>query len=286
MENAHDFIVSAAEDARRNDKRFWKYSLLNLACGLELILKARLDREHWSLLFADVNKASKDKMKQGDFLSVDFETGLNRLKNISGVHLHFKTEKDLKTIRKIRNRIIHFTVDVDISELKGLVAKGINIFIEFYKENFEEDDSFIYDLSETLVEFEEFVISRLKSLEDELKASERPAGFIKECDRCLQNALILEDDIVKCLFCGNKISPRELAENLTECGVEICPECSEETFIFILYNNEEGDFICVSCGFKSNENYNCECERCGNMFWNENGQVVCEDCWSSVMDKE
>lgn len=254
MENAHDFIVSAAEDARMNDKRSWKYSLLNLACGLELILKARLDREHWSLLFANVDKASKEKMKQGDFVSVDFETALTRLKNISGVHLSFKTERDLKAIRRIRNKIIHFSVDVNIGELRGLAAKGINIFIEFYKENFDVDDSFIYDINKTLVEFEEFVASRLKSLEDELEVSDRPADLIRECSRCLQNALVLNDDVAKCLFCGDEISLIELAENIAESGVEFCPECGEETFVFILYNNEEGDWICVSCGFKSNNN--------------------------------
>jgi len=43
--------------------------------------------EHWSLLFANVDKASREKMKQGDFVRVDFETALSRLKNISGVCL-------------------------------------------------------------------------------------------------------------------------------------------------------------------------------------------------------
>ncbi len=256
IENAHDFIVSAAEDAKKDDSRYWKYSLLNLASGLELILKARLDTEHWSLLFANIDKAAKEKMKQGDFVSVDFETALTRLKNISEVCLPFKVEKDLKTIRRMRNKIIHFAVDVNIRELKGLVAKGINIFIEFYKENFEVDNSFIYDLSETLVEFEEFVTSRLKSLEDELKELDRPANLIRDCSRCLQNTLILNDSAVKCLFCGYEISLRELAENYTECSVELCPECHEETVAFILYNNDEGDWICVSSGFKGNYNHN------------------------------
>lgn len=118
IQNAHDFIVSAAEDARRDDRRSWKYSLLSLASGLELILKARLDIEHWSLLFANVDNASKEKMIQGDFVSVDFKTALSRLKNISGVCLPFQVEKDLKAIRGMRNKIMHFAVDVNISELR------------------------------------------------------------------------------------------------------------------------------------------------------------------------
>lgn len=158
------------------------------------------------------------------------------------------------------------------------MAKGINIFIEFYQQNFEVDSSVIYDLSEILVEFQEFVTTRMKSLEEEIKASDQPGNLIRECSRCLQNALILNDGAAKCLFCGQEISLRELAENYSEGSVELCPECNEETMALVLYNNDEGDWICFSCGFKSNYNYYTSCGRCGNVFWNDNGRVVCEDC--------
>lgn len=287
MEDAHDFILSAAGYARKKDRMSWKYAVLNLACGLELILKARLEKEHWSLIFANVNKAAKEKIKQGDFVSVDMETAIDRLKNISEVSLSLKTQNDLKAIRKIRNKIMHFAVNVNVRELRALVAKGINIFIEFYKENFEfeADDSFIYDLSQALVEFDEFVSSRLEALKDVLETENRPT-IRQECSQCLQDALVINDDIVKCLFCGHESSKRELAESVAESPVEVCPECGEETFVLVLYNNEEGDWICISCGFKSSCNHNSECERCGRVFWSETDEPICENCWSQIMEKD
>ena len=51
IENALDFILSAVEWAKGDDDRSLKYAILNLSDGVELILKERLRRAHWSLLF-------------------------------------------------------------------------------------------------------------------------------------------------------------------------------------------------------------------------------------------
>ena len=58
VENSLDFFLNAAEYAARYDPLSWKYSILHLADGVELLFKARLEKEHWSLLFADINQAS------------------------------------------------------------------------------------------------------------------------------------------------------------------------------------------------------------------------------------
>ena len=39
------------------DELCMKYIILNLANCLELLIKYRLEREHWTLIFSDLNKA-------------------------------------------------------------------------------------------------------------------------------------------------------------------------------------------------------------------------------------
>lgn len=76
VENALDFILSAVEWAKGDDVRSLKYAILHLSDGVELILKEKLRRDHWSLLFADVDKANENALKTGDFKSVDFASGV------------------------------------------------------------------------------------------------------------------------------------------------------------------------------------------------------------------
>jgi hypothetical protein len=42
--------------------------------------------KHWALIFAKVDKANAVSLKSGDFESVDFETAIGRLKDLS-VHV-------------------------------------------------------------------------------------------------------------------------------------------------------------------------------------------------------
>jgi hypothetical protein len=47
-------------------------------------MKAVLEKEHWSLLFENIDNANKEILSVGDFKSVDFNTALERLKCIVG----------------------------------------------------------------------------------------------------------------------------------------------------------------------------------------------------------
>ena len=59
LDNALDFLLSAAEAVNRDEgPRSLKEAVLHLGNGVELLVKARIAREHWSLIFADVDKAN------------------------------------------------------------------------------------------------------------------------------------------------------------------------------------------------------------------------------------
>lgn len=288
VENAIDFIKSAVHFSKTDNPSHWKYALLHLASAIELIMKAILEKEHWSLLFEDVDTAAIEKLKTGDFKSVSYDTAINRIKRILGKPIN-KDEKYLQRIRELRNRIMHFSVEININELRSLIARGLNIFIRFYKEIEEEDaaEEFIFFLNAELKHFEKYVALRLAEIRKELKKYEKPSAHFSSCPYCFQDTLIFHNDNrIKCLFCGFKTNVEDLS-NYSDGPGGPCPKCDGGFLGFVVYNNDEGEYICVKCGFKSQFSYNVVCSRCGQIYWDEEGDsIMCEDCWEIVLKEK
>ena len=80
LENGMDFIISGilhlqkteSENAEENIQgRELKYAFLHSSSGIELVFKSRLNIEHWTYIFEDMNKASKKSYKDGSLKTVD-----------------------------------------------------------------------------------------------------------------------------------------------------------------------------------------------------------------------
>jgi hypothetical protein len=285
LENAKDFIDQAIIDAKQPDSRSFKYSLIHLASGLELLIKAILEKEHWSLLFDDVKQATQGKLQSGNFRSVDFGKAEERLANIPGSNLSKADRIFLKSLRDLRNKIVHFGFSVTEAQIKSLVQKGWAVFIRLYEKRLPDtyDQAWVYQKSQELSSFDEFVKDRLKHLRSKLRSSNRPSRYFRMCTMCSQDTLLIEDGNqgVSCAFCGEKYDIAGLAL-VSEGGGGSCPSCENGRLGFVLYNNEAGEFHCVLCGFTSEYSYNEECPRCGQVFWNQNHDVMCADCRQAI----
>ena len=278
LENALDYVLSAAEHADLRSPRSWKYAILHLVAGIELLLKARLQNEHWSLLFQRVDQASEENLQSGNFVSVDFETTCNRLENIAGVDIERSDLSYLNELRDIRNRIQHFAIEIEIAQVKALAAKGINFFLEFSQANMHEQVSGmgrpIERIHRYLRGFEEFVASRINEIKPQLE----DAPNLIECRVCWQNTLEIGDGDPHCLFCGLQRTAEELAEELGEGSLDgQCLECGAETMCFILYNNEFGVDYCTTCGTTQRVCPNCYGRYIGD-------SEYCPDCQTDRAD--
>ena len=284
LENGLDFLLSAAEVLNRDGgPRSLKDAVLHLANGIELLVKARLAREHWSLIFSDINKASYEELSKADFKSVDYPTTTKRLEQIVGVSIDKSVSTHVNSLRKIRNKLTHFTATLDPAQAKSLLAKSMNFCIEFCEQqNMVSGDveSKLGEINMNLMVLQEFVADRMKSISREWKDT-----VIWECPECWQEALIVDGGEVTCAFCRRKADPQELAEGHSDLpNVEDCPECGEEsTFAFVLYTNEDARWVCFFCG-QSGENYD-NCGRCDRMTHSpESGGIpLCEACLSDFM---
>lgn len=105
--NAIDFLNRAIDDFKAQPK----YSIINFHTAVELFLKARLLREHWSLIVS--KSPDRQKFDAGDFMSVTFDEACVRLQNIVQSPVPERARKNFDAIRKHRNKMVHFFHDAD-----------------------------------------------------------------------------------------------------------------------------------------------------------------------------
>jgi hypothetical protein len=74
LENGLDFMVSGVREVSgAHDQRRLKYGVLHLGAGIELVLKEKLRRFDWKLLFRYPKRIDQQKYLSGDFVSVGLE---------------------------------------------------------------------------------------------------------------------------------------------------------------------------------------------------------------------
>lgn len=256
LKGSHDFIQSAIKFVNEDDKTSWKFAVLHLVSAIELLLKSRLAEEHWSLVFLNPDKATVNNLWSGDFVSVDIDTSQKRLKNISNVELSNKDKYLIKKLREIRNKIIHFHIDINRNSIKGITAQSLNTYIEFYNNNiatnWEEYSVFGHELSHKLNEFKEFVETRMESLSTSLNSLNRPkTNHFCECPECLQDAIIFTKEAkLQCLFCGHIQDIVEVAEFYAEDDTVInCPSCNIKSCILKSIKSGQKNLECIICGY-------------------------------------
>ena len=131
VENSEHFLREAVAYAGRDSPREWVFALVHLATALELSIKSILRQEHWSLLFDDVDSASREALKTGRFRSVGRREALRRTQEIAGVTLTEKDRKYMKRLQDLRNQVLHYEAALNIEQVKSMVARGLNIFNQF-----------------------------------------------------------------------------------------------------------------------------------------------------------
>ena len=286
IENGLDFLLSAAESVQRDEHpRGLKDAVLHVANGTELLFKARLAGEHWSLIFSNPGDASHKKLAGEEFHSVDFEKAVERLEEITKVRVDQATKTHLKNLRKFRNKLTHFTAGLDPTQAKSLVAKSMAICIKFCEEQgmiTEEAENKLGEIHQNLTELQEFVDERMKTISEEWEGA-----LLVECPECWREALVIDGGEVQCKFCRQYVNPRELASSNSEGEVEDCPECGEsQTFAIVVYDNDTIGWTCFSCG-QGGQNYD-HCSICHQMkYFSDNDELnICESCWSNIMKRE
>jgi|GEM_PF-741220 ribosomal protein S27E len=240
--NGLDFILASIDAVTKveEDNTQIKYAILNLSAGVDLVLKERLSIEHWSLLFENINNASKADINTGDFLSVNSNTCLKRLQNVCSIDFSQKDLSILNNLRKQRNKMEHFAVSENIEALKSILSKVLSLIIDFVEKEFEdtqfteEQNQYYNEIRIRSSDFEKFVDLRLAQLKSELKAQ----PWLCKCEHCLQKTVTFDSESqgLKCLFCKQTDSSK----------VIVCPECLNNSLTLDGWNSI---VHCLSCKY-------------------------------------
>lgn len=128
-----------------------KEVVIHLHIGIELLLKERLMRAHWALIFNDHCKASKELLKSGEFESISYTKLLVTFRNIFGsktINLII-----LQELGRERNKIVHFGHEPDANTVELLIHKTLKTVVCYVK-----GDRHIFSYwQEELKEFEEWL---------------------------------------------------------------------------------------------------------------------------------
>jgi len=305
--NALDFILSALEYAQTNESRNLKYAALHLSDGVELLLKERLRREHWSLLFADVNKANQNAFKTGEFKSVDFDDCIKRLESISAVDMgnHIGV---LRILRCIRNRLQHFEYTGREDEVISITVKTWSFVLDFLTYHLSDvmidHVTTIDNIKRLMIKHEEFVKDRLTCIQPAVDRFRKQSDAVLQCPFCLQEAFLIpgNKEYPHCLFCRFSAPPEEAVDNwcfeffgfqspkeqVTNPVKFTCPECGSETLIrqeFMGMNPPMPGWVCFNCGQTWDIDEIDFCITCGNPYTvSEDDFGMCSDCVRMQME--
>lgn len=244
LDNGLDFIIEGIKPTHRiwkdsNSENGWKYSVLNVFSGIQLILKDRLRKEHWSLIFEDVSNANEHKLIQGDFASVNHNNIVKRLKGISNITID---DTPINNLRKLRNKFEHFEVEIEVQECKQLIAKAIRELILFWNQNVliyanEEQIKKFEQIKSITSEFDTYVQNMLIKNKNKIEGlTKSKQGALVHCDKCSNHSFMIYLDEKKqfeCFVCEHKVFKSDFIKEKRNSELE---RASGESFLeFVNY---------------------------------------------------
>lgn len=253
--SARQFLESAVRIVHGHDEREWKIALLHITTALELLVKARIafeDPHHIAC-----GKVDDLRFDNGDFKSINLDEAFRRLERTTGFALSADQRNALNKLKASRNRSVHFMDSATKEEIRALVGFGMSLFFELHEAEFKDEEDprqarSMEELAGELYEFRDFVACRMASLAGRLKESERPRSHhFAECPNCLQEADVIVNDSVICLFCGYRRTIRDVAElRSDDRSVEDCPVCHRPAVAKSQVASEyEATYECLCCGY-------------------------------------
>ncbi len=240
--NAIDFLALATEEF---EKRL-KHSVIAFYTAVELVLKARLMAEHWSLVVT--KDADLVAFKKGDFVSVGFEEACKRLHRVVGSPVPDRTKQSFDDIRKHRNKLVHFYQHIDTHEARETIAieqlKAWHGLLGLVRVQwagvFSKYEKFFADLDKEFAQHREYLRTRFESLTDEIAKQKSEGATFVGCTLCSFDAARLETLVgslfeCKCLVCHG--TSRWIEIDCTYCQTKMtcegddgvtCPHCQSK----------------------------------------------------------
>lgn len=252
LENALDSLIQGMEFVldHRDDQSKLKIAILLVTQAVELVLKERLRREHWSLIYRKLEQAGDD-----DAFTVTVGEAVKRLEQIAGIRLSKHDGDVIDGLQRIRNRVQHHEIQLSFELAVSQLHAAIALLMRFLHRELEIDIKDLLDEQayQRLLEVERIVEELRDIAQARIEQIERDHLPVNLSDRAAWRF-----DVIDCPKCWEKLYVFSPDSNISEC--QLC--------------GYEGGFV--------------ECDRCGEVFpegsWDVHclgdELVFCDNCWS------
>ncbi len=310
IDNAMEFISHATSelwDERLTPAQRLKFSTIDLYAGVELLLKARLMQEHWTLILRDPDRYRQESYVEGDFISVTYAQGRKRLSNLCGIELDEAAHNAFDQLRTLRNRFVHFRCDEPESKVQAVQLSAWHHVLQLLETGFLgqvtlEQNAAIEEVRAVMLRSEHFLDERLIQAQDRLAAATSSGLLVGTCPTCQRKSLVIGDGFPDCLVCGAyERSPARLASSYAALAdpfwmhprhgpddqVAWCGECENEAVVpagtellddasSSLVPGSSGPLLCIVCGLFSRPADIFQCPRCGSSYTGSG--MICPAC--------
>ena len=302
IENGLDYLCSVVDHLVKTGEdspgaRDLKYAVLHLQAAVEVLLKARLQAEDWTLVFKVPGMAARARFESGEFESCSTGETLARLRDIVGLKFAAKDVAALNKLRRDRNALQHYGLTASGPATEARAGHVLDFLIGFLDEQLLStlepevverlERDYTGRIRSGLSEIRAFVRNRMNRLRPELDPWSPRAV---QCHQCNQFALLVDGQANRCHFCaidwGEHAAPG-LAEVLGSFGTPVrCPGCGESELVrgvVTAYRSEEIN-LCFACS----EEFGSlnECAGCELPFVPQDGESLCGACLDDEHDRQ
>ncbi len=305
--NGIDYLVSVVNHLQPDTggtPRDIKYAVLHLQAAAEVLLKARLAREHWSLVFKDPGKAASTKYDDASFDSCTTAAAVERLRNIAGIDITKKEADALDDLARDRNRLQHYGLTHNAKAVEARAATVLDFLVRFLDETLlpeltdgegEAVEGEMADVRKGLSAIQSFVTQRMNRLRgNELKGKKHRTI---RCPDCQQLALLTTAGMGWCHFCGTTSwSSADLAHAFQsepqDSPLAGCPDCHAPTLTDSAeFADAKVTLYCPTCASRLIPSELRNCAACGcfcraEAAPPETGQFLCPACQERILREE
>ena len=200
LDNSLDFLREGLDRvvAARKDPAHWKFAVLCFCQATELSLKARLQRDHAALVYANLDKRATQSR------TVTLEAAVHRLAEWCGVPITVEERAVVERVSRWRNCISHWEFDIDPTLLQVQLAALLAFLNGFFRSQLDVSLSRRLgpQLWQNVVSIDNFAanlrIAALKRIK-----SEHPNANVDYCEQCGNDTRVDYGDTYECYVCGD-----------------------------------------------------------------------------------
>lgn len=206
INNGFDFLERAIQQFKAEPK----YSVINFCAAIEILLKARLMHEHWSLVIAVKDHPDIEKFKKGDFKSINFNDLVPRIESVTGEKISPDIQKCFKALANHRNKMVHFFHEAHTHAKKEKLLEEIAVeqssgwfflrrLLSGWGDVFGDYRDRISSINASMKEHDIYLETVFSRITPEIALAKSNGAIFRDCTRC-KKAASEENKLTEYLF--------------------------------------------------------------------------------------